>query len=127
MKTLLFITISLFLGILFFAVVLPFIEYHWGQTVIDFGLGLLISFVVGWVAFDIICPKKKRDRAANRITVVLALMAYSICMLTAFFTSPPKFSLGQFLLEGVLVGAIIMGIIYGIAQAIHWAIRGKLM
>ena len=96
---------------------------------VDFGIGLLMAFLVGAVAFNnIICPKKKRREAANRITAVVALLAYSLTVLAALFIPQrPEFSLNLFLLEGVLVGAITMGIIYGIAQAIHWAIRGKPM
>ena len=91
------------------------------------GFALLVSFLVGWAAFDIICPKKKRGVAANRITAIVALLAYSSTVLAALFMSYPEFSMNLFLLEGVLVGVITMGIIYGIAQLIHWAIKGKPM
>ncbi len=98
------------------------------QTWVDIGFGLLIAFCVGGaVAGEIICPKKKRGQLANRITVVVALLAYLLTVLAAIFMPRPEFSLKLFLLEGVLVGAITMGIIYGIAQVIHWAIKGKWM
>lgn len=100
----------------------------WAATTLaNVGFGLYISFIVGVVAFQIICPKKKRGQLANRITVVIALLAFSSCVLAAIFMPRPEFSLKLFLLEGVLVGVITMGIIYGIAQVIHWAIRGKPM
>lgn len=95
----------------------------WDNVVI----GLLISIIVGYVAFNIICPKKKRKAIANRITVVIALLAFSSCVLATIFMSRSEFSLKLFLLEGVLVGTITMGIIYGIAETIHWAITGKSM
>lgn len=88
---------------------------------------LLISYLVGAAAFSIICPKKKRGQLANRITAVIALLAYSLIVLVAIFMPRHEFSLKLFLLEGVLVGTITMGIIYGIAEAIHWAITGKSM
>ena len=91
------------------------------------GVGLLISVIVGYAAFNIICPKKKRGAIANRITVVVALLAFSSCVLVTIFMSRSEFGLKLFLLEGVLVGTITMGIIYGIAEAIHWAITGKSM
>ena len=91
------------------------------------GLALIFSFLVGWAAFDIICPKNKRGVAANRITAVVALLAYSSTVLVALFMHYPEFNMNLFLLEGVLVGVITMGIIYGIAQVIHWAIKGKPM
>ena len=94
---------------------------------VDIGFALFISFCAGVVAFEIVCPKKKRGVAANRITAIVALLAYSLTVLAALFMPRPEFSMKLFLLEGVLVGVITMGIIYGIAQAIHWAIRGKLM
>jgi len=97
------------------------------EICVGVGLALLISFGVGWVAFDIICPKKKRGVAANRITAVVALLAYSSTVLAALFMRYPEFSMNLFLLEGLLVGVITMGIIYGIAQVIHWAIKGKRM
>lgn len=95
----------------------------WDNVVI----GLIISFIVGYVAFNIICPKKKRGAIANRITVVIALLAYSLTVLAAIFMVSHEFSLKVFLLEGVLVGTITMGIIYGIAEIIHWATTGKSM
>jgi hypothetical protein len=91
------------------------------------GIPLIISLFVGYVAFNIICPKKKRGAIANRITVVIALLAYSLTVLAAIFMPRHEFSLKLFLLEGVLVGTITMGIIYGIAETIHWAITGKSM
>lgn len=103
------------------------IEHYLGKMWVDVGLGLYISFLVGAVAFVIICPKTKRGQLANRITVVIALLAYLLTVLAAIFMPRPEFSLKLFLLEGVLVGIITMGIIYGIAQAIHWAIKGKWM
>lgn len=90
-------------------------------------LGLGISFLVGSIAFSIICPKKKRGELANRITAVAALLAYLSCVLPSLIIAWHEFSLKLFLLEGVLVGTITMAIIYGIAQAIHWAIKGKSM
>jgi len=90
-------------------------------------VGLIISFLVGAGAFSIICPKRKRGQLANRITAVIALLAYSSFVLVAIFMPRPEFSLKLFLLEGVLLGVIAMGIIYGIAEAIHWAITGKSM
>jgi hypothetical protein len=98
---------------------------------VNVGFALFFSFLMGWGAFDIICPKKKRGQLANRITVVIALLAYSSTLMASSlrYLTPPfqQFSFNRFLLEGVLVGAITMGIIYGIAQAIHWAIKGKWM
>ena len=96
------------------------------ETVKAIGWGLFISCVVGYIAFQVICPKKKRGQLANRITVVVALLAFSSSVLASLIFHS-EFSLKMFLLEGVLVGTITMGIIYGIAQAIHWAIRGKWM
>jgi len=90
-------------------------------------IGLIISFLVGYVVFNIICPKKKRGQPANRITAVISLLAYSSFVLVAIFMPRPEFSLKLFLFEGVLLGVIAMGIIYGIAEAIHWAIKGKSM
>ncbi len=103
------------------------IGHYLGKMWLDVGLGLYISFLVGALAFVIICPKTRRGQLANRITVVISLLAYSITVLAAIFMPRPEFSLKLFLLEGVLVGAITMGIIYGIAQVIHWAIKGKCM
>ena len=94
---------------------------------IDVAWVLIISFLVGSIAFSIICPKKKRGQLANRITAVIALLAYLSCVLSSLIMARPEFSLKLFLLEGVLVGTITMGIIYGIAEAIHWAITGKSM
>ena len=94
---------------------------------IDVAWVFLISFLVGSIAFNIICPKKKRGQRANRITAIIALLAYSVTILAAIFMPRPEFSLKLFLIEGVLVGTITMGIIYGIAEAIHWAITGKSM
>ena len=107
------------------------VDRYLGRTWADVGFALYVSFFVGWGAFDIICPKKKRGVAASRITAVVALLAYSSGLMASSlkYLTPPslQFSLNRFLLEGVLVGAITMGIIYGIAQAIHWAIKGKWM
>ena len=90
-------------------------------------IGLIISSLVGTGAFHIICPKKKRGQLANRITAVIALLAYSSFVLVAIFMPRPEFNLRLFLFEGVLLGVIAMGIIYGITEAIHWAITGKSM
>ena len=95
----------------------------WGNVICGVG----ISFFVGRGAFDIICPKKKRGELANRITAVVALLAYSLTVLAALLMPRPEFSMKLFLLEGVLVGIITMGIVYGIAQSIHWAIKGRRM
>ena len=95
----------------------------WNSVIV----GLVISFLVGRIAFGIICPKKKRGQLANRITVVVAMLAYSSCVLASLIMSRSEFSLKLFLLEGVLVGTITMGITYGIAEAIHWAIKGESM
>lgn len=96
------------------------------ETLKAIGWGLFISCVVGYIAFHVICPKKKRGQLANRITAVVALLAYSSCVLASLIFHP-EFSLKMLLLEGVLVGTITMGIIYGIAEAIHWAIKGESM
>jgi len=97
------------------------------ETLKAIGWGLFISSVVGYIAFNIICPKKKRGVIANRITAVVALLAYLASVLAAIFMPSREFSLKLFLLEGVLVGVITMSIIYGVAEAIHWAIKGKSM
>lgn len=100
----------------------------------NIGIAIFASCFVGGGAFYIICPYYKRGVAANRITVVVALLAYLSCLAASslkYFTTPTvTFSfhdLNLFLLEGVLIGAITMGIIYGIAQVIHWAIKGEFM
>ena len=90
-------------------------------------IGLIISVFAGWGLVIEICPKKKRGELANRITAIVALFFYSITVLIAIFMPDHEFSLKQFLLEGILVGGITAFIIYGIAQAIHWAIKGKWM
>ncbi|MDP2718404.1 MAG: hypothetical protein Q8P44_01015 [Dehalococcoidia bacterium] len=94
------------------------------QTMIDIGFGLLISVIVGVVGFNVICPLSKNTTMVNRFTVVIALFVYSVAVLAAIFMLLHEFSLKLFLLKGVLVGVIAMGIIYGIAQLIHWAIKG---
>ncbi len=96
-------------------------------TVIDVVFALFISFWIGLAAFDLICPKDKRQVAVNRITAIIVVLAYSSVVMSALFVPWPKFSLTLFLLQGELVGVISMGIIYGIAQIIHWAVKGKWM
>jgi hypothetical protein len=101
------------------------------RPLIDFGFAIFFTFCVGFIALVIICPDTKRGQLSNRITVVVALLAYSSCIIPALFkyvvVPVGQFNGKLFLIEGVLVGAIIMGIIYAIAQVIHWAIKGKLM
>jgi hypothetical protein len=131
LTNLFWILISLVVGVGIALLLEKYLGRTWAHVVVDVVFALCISLFVGWGAFYIICPKKKRGQLANRITVVISLLAYSLGLMASslkYLTSPfPQFSFNRFLLEGVLVGIITMSIIYGIAQAIHWAIKGKWM
>ena len=73
------------------------IEHYLGEMWVEVGGALACSFFVGGaVAFEIICPKKKRGEVANRITAVVALLAYSITVLVTIFMPRHEFSLNLF-------------------------------
>lgn len=97
---------------------------------INIGLELFMSIFIGYGAFSLICPKKKREYIANRITMVVALVAFTIIVVASLWTSSKiqhNLQLMSFLLGGLLTGIVAIAVIYGIAQLIHWLAKGKAM
>ena len=92
--------------------------------------GILIAMGAGWYGINILMPKPNLKSAAQRLTIIAVVFAYGVFVLTAFWSNlnrPFGFSLTRFLIEGVLLGAIAGLVTYGLAQLIHWAVKGQTM